>query len=83
MSNLIPFEVKRLCNLYFDGDIQKAAELQTHLIPLCDALRCEVNPIPLKAALSELGFCKNILRAPLTELSRDNRKLLTKIINEL
>ena len=83
MSNLIPFEVKQLCTLYFDGDITKAAELQARLIPLCDALRCEVNPIPLKAALSERGFCKNILRAPLTELSRDNMKTLLKVINEL
>ena len=83
MSNLIPAEVKRLCTLYFDGDINKAAELQTRLIPLCDALRCEVNPIPLKAALCERGFCKNILRAPLTELSRENERQLVKIINEL
>lgn len=83
MSNIIPFDVKRLCTLYFDGDISKAAELQTRLIPLCDALRCEVNPIPIKAALAERGFCKNILRAPLTELSRDNMKTLLKVINEL
>ena len=83
MSNLIPAEVKRLCTLYFDGETAKAAELQAKLMPLCDALRCEINPIPLKAALCERGFCKNILRAPLTELSSENAKPLFKIINEL
>ncbi len=81
MSNLFPAEVKRLCTLYFDGDITRAAELQANLIPLCDALRCEVNPIPLKAALAERGFCKNILRAPLTELSSENIKRLMEIVD--
>ena len=82
MSNLIPGEVKRLCQLYFDGDTKRAAHLQTALIPLCDVLRCEVNPIPLKAALARQGFCKNILRAPLTELSEENEKALMNILME-
>lgn len=83
MSNLIPFEVKKLCALFFDGEIERAAELQTELIPLCDALRCEVNPIPIKAALAEMGFCKNILRAPLTGISPENAEKLIKIIHAL
>lgn len=83
MSNIIPFEVKRLCATFFDGDHDRAAELQTGLIPLCDALRCEVNPIPIKAALAEKGLCKNILRAPLAELSKENRDMLMTVINML
>lgn len=83
MSNLIPAEVKRLCALFFDGDTARAAEKQTALIPLCEALRSEVNPIPLKAALAELGLCKNILRAPLTSLSPENADALFKIIREM
>lgn len=81
-SNLIPAEVKRLCTLFFDGDIKKAASLQTELIPLCNALRCEVNPIPLKAALASRGFCRNILRAPLTVLSSENKIKLLSLIDE-
>ena len=83
MSNLIPEKVKRLCTLFFDGNIKKAAELQTELIPLCDALRCEVNPIPLKAALASKGFCRNLLRAPLTELSLENENKLLSLIDKL
>ncbi len=83
MSNIIPHDVKRLCALYFDGDIQRAAELQTRLIPLCDALRSEVNPIPVKAALAEMGLCKNILRAPLTSLSPENEANLIRLIKRL
>lgn len=82
MSNLIPYKVKKLCTMFFDGETDKAASLQTELIPLCDVLRCEVNPIPIKAALAEMGLCKNILRAPLTVLSEENsQKLLTVIKN--
>lgn len=83
MSNLIPAKVKKLCTLFFDGEINKAAGLQTELIPLCDALRCEVNPIPLKAALAEKGFCKNILRAPLTSLSTENTAKVLRVVREL
>lgn len=83
MSNIIPAEVKRLCTMFFDGDIARAAELQTGLVPLCDALRCEVNPIPLKAALAELGFCKNILRAPLTGISEEHACLLRAAMGKI
>ncbi len=83
MSNLIPKEVKRLCTLFFEGETARAAAMQTELIPLCEALRSEVNPIPLKAALSEMGLCKNILRAPLTSLSPEHAAGLLRIIRNL
>ncbi len=80
MSNIIPLEVKELCSLFFDGEIEKAAKMNMTLLPLCTALTSEVNPIPLKAALAEMGLCKNILRAPLTNLSPENEDKLVKII---
>ncbi len=80
MSNIIPLEVKELCTLFFDGEIEKAAKMNSTLIPLCNALSSEVNPIPLKAALTEMGLCKNILRSPLTNLSPENEAKLVKII---
>lgn len=83
MSNIIPSKVKKLCTLFFDGEIEKSAHLQTELIPLCDALRCEVNPIPIKAALAEIGLCKNILRAPLTGISPENAEKLMTVIKSL
>ncbi len=83
MSNLIPREVKKLCTLFFDGDVTSAARLQTELIPLCDVLKSEVNPIPLKAALFEKGLCKNILRSPLTCLSEEYCDKLKKVMESL
>ncbi len=83
MSNIIPLKVKKLCTMFFDGDHDRAAKLQTELIPLCDALKSEVNPIPVKAALSELGLCKNILRAPLTGLSPEHSFKLLQLLKTL
>ena len=51
-------------------------------LPLCEALFREVNPIPLKAALAAEGMCRNILRAPLTELSEQNLRALTEAISD-
>lgn len=81
-ANLIPGSIKRLCNLYFDCRVSAAAKLQTALIPLCEALFREVNPIPLKAALAAEGMCRNILRAPLTELSEQNLRALIEAISD-
>ena len=65
-SNLLPASVSRLCGLWREGRVAEAAALQRALIPLCDALFCEVNPIPVKAGLSLMGLCEEELRLPLT-----------------
>lgn len=83
MSNMIPAEVKRLCTLFFDNDARGAAELQSALFPLCEILKCEINPIPIKAALAEMGLCENLLRAPLTAITPENKNALIKTIRSL
>ena len=80
VSNVFPARVKSMCDSFFKGDTVSAAKQQLELLPLAQALFCEVNPIPVKAALAELGFCKNILRAPLTALSEPYRESLVSII---
>ncbi len=76
LSNLMPAETSKLCRMYFEGDTAGAAALQLRYLPLIRALFCEVNPIPVKAAMSELGWCKNYLRMPLTPLEDAHRELL-------
>ena len=66
VSNLYPADVSRLCRLWREGRVAEATALQLRLVPLCDALFCEVNPIPVKAGLSLLGLCSDELRLPLT-----------------
>ncbi len=67
VSNLYPSAVRDLCRLWREGKTGEAKALQLSLIPLCDALFCEVNPIPVKAAMELLGLCSAEVRLPLAE----------------
>ena len=67
VSNLCPEAVTRLCSLWREGKTKEARDLQLSLIPLCEALFCEVNPIPVKAAMEMLGLCSAEVRLPLAE----------------
>ena len=67
VSNPCPEAVTSLCRLWQEGKTAEAKALQLSLIPLCDALFCEVNPIPVKAAMEMLGLCSAEVRLPLAE----------------
>jgi len=82
ISNLIPKETKAICDKFFEGDISGAANLQFKYHSLIDALFSEVNPIPIKAAMSRLGFCEDYLRLPLTPMEDQNREKLFAIMKE-
>lgn len=65
VSNLMPKTVSELCSSVSCGDIKKGRELQLYLSKLIKAMFIEVNPIPVKYAMSVLGYCQNQLRLPL------------------
>lgn len=72
LSNILPKRTREICTRFWDGDVRASAELQGDLIPLIKALFCEVNPIPVKAAVAAMGFCDNIVRPPLTTMEEAN-----------
>lgn len=76
LSNVAPKETHEMCQLYFDGKVQESAKEQLRAIPLCDALFCEVNPIPVKAALNMMGLGAGPLRLPLTEMEDAHKEVL-------
>ena len=76
LSNILPRETCEICRRFFAGDIQGAAQLQMRYLPLINALFCEVNPIPAKAAMAALGCCADVLRLPLTPMEDANRARL-------
>ena len=78
LSNVLPKETVRMCELFFAGDIRGAAELQCRLLPVIDALFSEVNPIPVKAALAKMGYGANTLRLPLTPMDEGRKAVLFK-----
>ena len=66
LSNLLPRETSELCHAFFRGDIAAAAAAQFKYQKLINALFCEVNPIPVKAAMTRLGYGDGSIRLPLT-----------------
>ncbi len=78
LSNLLPRQTADMCELFFKGDIEGSRKLQLEFIPLVNALFCEVNPIPAKAAMARMGYTENILRSPLTPMEPEHEAVLVK-----
>ena len=76
LSNVVPADVKKLCTLIFEGKFDEAIALNDELLPVANACFCEVNPIPVKAAMNMLGFDAGTPRAPLTEIEPQNAEKL-------
>lgn len=71
-ANILPAEMHRLTQLCLKNDFAAAGELQVHLKEFCDAMFCEVNPIPVKTALGLLGWRVGELRSPMCPPSPGN-----------
>ena len=82
LSNPAPKQTMEICNRFFAGDIKGAAELQCRYLPLINALFCETNPIPVKAAMSAMGFCDDYLRLPLVPMEDAHREKLMSLMKE-
>lgn len=82
LSNIMPYETSKMCKLYLEGDVKGALKMQLDLLPLTNALFSEVNPIPVKYAVSKMGYCKNYLRLPLTQMESANAEKLEKLMRE-
>lgn len=76
LSNIAPLETQAMAQAALDGDFDTAAALQIQLLPLIELLFCEVNPIPVKAAMKLIGYDCGECRMPLTALSNINWKRL-------
>ena len=81
LSNVVPVETQAMTSAMLAGDLDTATALQQQLQPLIDLLFCEVNPIPVKAAMKYLGYDCGGCRLPLTELSKDHQKQLDAYFN--
>ena len=82
LSNVLPAETVEICDRFFRGDVAGSANLQLDLLELINTLFCEVNPIPVKAAVSAMGFGANTLRLPLTPMEPENEKKLFALMRE-
>ncbi len=82
VSNLIPAVYSRMIHDFLDGKVKEAGRRQVALKPLIDALFCEVNPIPVKAALHIMGKCEPEYRLPLCPPSNKTQYLLFDTLKE-
>ncbi len=76
LANVAPAQTHEICQKFFDGDVEGSRRMQLEAIELCQALFCEVNPIPVKAALNLMGKCSGALRMPLTPMEPSNMQRL-------
>lgn len=83
VSNVAPRRTVEMCDRYFAGDVAGAAKIQCELLPLIRALFCEVNPIPVKAAMAAMGYCENYLRMPLCPMSEANESAMRQIMRDM
>ena len=80
VSNIVPSEISTLCREFFNGNIKESQKIQLSLYNLIEEMFQEVNPIPVKTALSIMGKCKDIFRLPMCESTRKDKikEILTR-----
>ena len=76
LSNILPKQTHEMTELCLKGNYPAAAAMQLQYLKLINALFCEVNPVPVKTAMAELGWCSEEMRLPLCEMDDANRQKL-------
>ena len=82
LSNILPRETHDMTQFCLDGNFADAAALQLKYLKLINALFCEVNPVPVKTAMAELGKCAVDMRLPLCEMEDANKQKLIGIMKQ-
>ena len=83
LSNIKPQYTHNMVWDFLNGDIESAKKKQLDAIPLINSLFSEVNPIPIKSALNNIGFDFDVPRLPLLEMSEEKKKILFNEQNKL
>lgn len=81
LSNVAPRETHEICQNWFDGDIAASLAAQLKYLPLCEALFCDVNPIPVKCAMNQLGYQAGSCRLPLVDTSKANQERIRNALH--
>ena len=82
LSNIMPKATAEMCSLALKGDFSAAASMQLKFLPLIHALFCEVNPIPVKAAMAAMGWCEDYVRLPLVNMTEGNKAKMLDLMRE-
>lgn len=82
LSNIAPRITHNIAQLAVDGNIRESVKLQLEYLELCNALFCDVNPIPVKEAMCMMGIDVGRCRMPLSPLSDANRAYLKSVLKK-
>lgn len=82
LSNVAPRETHDMVMKFLEGDVKGSLDIQLKYMNVIHNLFSEVNPIPAKRAVAEMGYCKNIVRRPLTEMEEDHAQVLIQSMKE-
>lgn len=81
-ANIMPKKMRLLCDAFEKGKNAEAAALQREISEICSALFSETNPIPVKKALTMMGYPVGKGRLPLCEMSEKNEKRLASVLKK-
>ena len=82
LSNVCPKVAHDICQTYLDGDYIKSRDLQLEYLELCNALFSDVNPIPVKEAMNQMGWNVGQCRLPLYEMTDEGKQYMTKVLKK-
>ena len=80
LSNVVPQETHNICKAWFDGNVQLSLELQLQYLELANALFMDVNPIPVKEAMNQMGMDVGDCRLPLYTMSDTMKQNMTEVL---
>ena len=78
IANVMPAQTHQMTQLFSDGDTAGAAKLQTGMMGIIDAMFCDVNPVPVKEALNQMGWEAGPCRMPLIEIDAGGRQRISE-----
>lgn len=83
LSNIVPIDIISIVKSFKNGNMNDAIDIHYKFLPLIKLIFVETNPIPIKAAASLLGICKNKLRLPMCEISKENKSKINNMLEKL
>lgn len=81
-ANVIPADMHKMVQSFLKGDLEESQKMQINMINLVNALFCEVNPIPVKAAMNEMGMNVGKCRMPLVDISEKGLNTVRAALSE-
>lgn len=82
VANVAPAQMHQMCQLWLDGKCQESSQMQLELLNLCNAMFCDVNPVPVKAAMNMLGWQAGPCRLPLSPLTDAQNALVAQALSD-